>query len=664
MGLQSIHIKNYRCIRDYKIKIKQLNVLLGENGSGKTNILSAILYFYDNMISQRPSPDVFDENNTMNDHMQITLTYDLSELLIRSRTNRKKGKDKYQAYYKMIEKMEKQEGNGRISLTLSQVKGGKITWNHDIEKRKALFHMYPLYHLDAREINLVDWEALWGEIGDLLKPSAAERDDLEKEIKEAIRKTGPQLSNRIDLLDVFFQQLQVRPIEFTVSEFSANMAKIFFGGQNFSYAEHKLDSFSNGTNSYNYISLLLYVLSAMGTTKMKEPVILMDEPEISLHFHMIDELVDVIFSCLDNITVLVATHSSRFVRNVLVKENRNCTLYQVYKRGEYSYLCLLSMFSEQEQREKYFMTEHHANAFFAKVLVLVEGETELELFQNPYLRILFPVLKEVEVIKGMSDKVVYRIVDTSTRHYNVPMMTLLDMDKILEWNKQSNQMTWKTEYPFVSERENYYYGQMRNSTILLRRRIDAMCTKCRFSYRLPFYACDDSNYEELTQVIQRYYKNYNIFPVKTTIEGMLVNKCTYAMVAKYLIEVYNRKDVLEVFGILHNTLDRVNYLRLLFNGKSDFLLKTKRIMEYNVNVKAEIKKSLGQAIRKTDWLSGWICFYFSQKIGVEFNEMTEVKLLRYCESAERKRELLRQFYVDFSELGDFLNLVIQLHKSN
>ena len=600
----------------------------------------------------------------MNDHMQITLTYDLSELLIRSRTNRKKGKDKYQAYYKMIEKMEKQEGNGRISLTLSQVKGGKITWNHDIEKRKALFHMYPLYHLDAREINLVDWEALWEEIGDLLKPSAAERDELEKEIKEAIRKTGPQLSNRIDLLDVFFQQLQVRPIGFTVSEFSANMAKIFFGGQNFSYAEHKLDSFSNGTNSYNYISLLLYVLSAMGKTKMKEPVILMDEPEISLHFHMIDELVDSLFSCLEDITVLVATHSSRFVRNVLVKENKNCTLYQVYKRGDYSYLCLLSMFSEQEQREKYFMTEHHANAFFAKLLLLVEGETELELFQNSYLRILFPILKEVEIIKGMSDKVVYRIVDTTTRHYNVPMVALLDMDKILEWNEQKNQMTWKAEYQFVSEKEKYFYGQMRNSTVLLRKRINAMCAKCKFSYRLPFYACDDLNYEELIQVVQKYYRNYNIFPVKTTIEGMLVNKYTYLMVAKYLKDVYKRDDVPEAFSILHNTIDRVNYLRLLLNGKSDFLLKFRRIMEYNTKVRDELKTSLEHSIRKTDWLSGWIRFYFSQKTGVEYEEMTEGQLRRYCEIIENKRELLKQFYADFPELGEFINSVIQLHKSN
>ena len=99
MGLESIHIKNYKCIRDYRINLKQMNLLLGENGSGKTNILSAISYFYNNMISQNPSYDIFDENNSLNDQVEITLTYNLGKLLMRSRKNRNMGKDTYQNYY-------------------------------------------------------------------------------------------------------------------------------------------------------------------------------------------------------------------------------------------------------------------------------------------------------------------------------------------------------------------------------------------------------------------------------------------------------------------------------------------------------------------------------------------------------------------------------------
>ena len=45
MGLKEVRIKNYKSIRDYRLILKQMNLLLGENGSGKTNILSAIIYF-------------------------------------------------------------------------------------------------------------------------------------------------------------------------------------------------------------------------------------------------------------------------------------------------------------------------------------------------------------------------------------------------------------------------------------------------------------------------------------------------------------------------------------------------------------------------------------------------------------------------------------------
>ena len=340
MGLKEVRIKNYKSIRDYRLILKQMNLLLGENGSGKTNILSAIIYFYENMITQRPSYRVFDENNPLNDQVEITMVYDMREILIRSRKNRKEGKDAYLSYYKMIESIQQ---NGEAVLTMKQIKGGRITWNLASDKRKALYHLYPLYRLDAREINLVDWEELWGYIGDLLKPQAQVGKELQIHVAEEIEK-NERLGRRLQQLEGIFEKLQIEPVKYSLGEFSENLAKMYYNGAEFSYTGHKLDGFSNGTNSFNYISLLLYV-----------------------HFHMIDELADVLFECADDIVVLAATHSPRLVKNVLVKEQDNSSIYQVYKRGDYSRLCLLSMFAKEEKRERYFLTEHHANAFFARI---------------------------------------------------------------------------------------------------------------------------------------------------------------------------------------------------------------------------------------------------------------------------------------------------------
>lgn len=659
MGLETICIRNYKCIRDYKIALKQMNLLLGENGSGKTNILSAIVYFYENMISQNPSYQVFDENNPLNDKVEITLTYDLSRILIRSRRNRKRKKEKYLTYYKKIEGIAE---NGKISLTLSQVKGGRITWNHGIDTRKILYHLYPLYQLDAREINLIDWEELWGNIGDLIKMESENSEKLHEDLADVVKKTGGELQDKLGQVEQVLKRLQVMPLKFSVSEFAANMAKMYYNGREFSFMGHRLDSFSNGTNSYNYTCLLLYVLSAMGHSKMKEPVLLMDEPEISLHFHMIDELTDVLLECVEDISVIATTHSPRLVKNILVKEQRNATIYQVYKRGDYSYLCLLNMFEEQENREKYFLTEQHANAFFAKILVLVEGETELELLQNPYLRQLFPILKQAEIIKGMSDKVVYRIVDTNTRHYNVPMAALLDMDKILEWDSGKNQMKWKKDYQFVGEKEKYLYGRKRNETVNRKKRIRAMCQKCKFSYRLPFYGSEDNNYRELIQTVQEYYAKYHIFAASTTIEGVLINEENYQYVIEYLKSLNKWKDIEKAYQLLYNKIDKVNFLRLLFHGKSDFLLKFDGIIKRNPKMYPQLKAALrSHSIAKTSWVSSFLHYYFAQTVGVPSEKLTQKKFSEWCEAGAVRGQLKMQFVSDFPELYRFIDSVTKLY---
>ncbi len=658
MGLKEVHIKNYKSIRDYRITLKQMNLLLGENGSGKTNILSAIIYFYENMLTQRPSYRVFDENNPMNDQIEITMVYDMSEMLIRSRKNRKEGKDAYLPYYKMIESIHQ---NGEAVLTMKQVKGGKIMWNLPGDKRNVLYHLYPLYRLDAREINLVDWEELWGYIGDLLKPQAEVGKELQTRTAAEIEK-NERLGRRLRQLEDIFERLQTEPVKFSLGEFSENLAKMYYNGAEFSYTGHRLDGFSNGTNSFNYISLLLYILSVMRRTKMKEPVLLMDEPEISLHFHMIDELTDVLFECADDIVVLAATHSPRFVKNILVKERDNSAIYQVYKKGDYSRLCLLSMFSKEEKRERYFLTEHHANAFFARILILVEGETELELLQDPYLRQLFPVLKQAEIIKGMSDKVIYRIVDTATRHYNVPMASLLDMDKILKWDANRKRMEWKEDYRFVKEKEKYYYGAKRNSAVKKRKRIEAMCEKCCFASRLPFYSSEDKNYQELLKEIKAYYENYSIFPVETTIEGVLINKNNYLQIVQYLRQTGKWKSVEKAFGLLYNSNDQLNFLRLLFHGKSDFLLKTGQIMNQNKAIYSELANALNNcSIRKTNWVSEWLQHYFSRWTGIGASELNRRNFETWCSDAKRRNELKRRFIFDFPELAQFLDMVLELY---
>lgn len=129
--------------------------------------------------------------------------------------------------------------------------------------------------------------------------------------------------------------------------------------------------------------------------------------------------------------VLLATHSARLVKNILAQEGGDNQLYQVYRRGEETRLSRFQMFrKDTEMRERYFITDQHASAYFAKALFLVEGETELEVFRNRFLRGIFPRLSQIELIKGMSDDVVYRIVSPKNRGCHIPVTILLDLDKV------------------------------------------------------------------------------------------------------------------------------------------------------------------------------------------------------------------------------------------
>lgn len=655
MGLKRIHIRNYKSIRDFQIELKDMNLLLGENGSGKTNFLSAVKYFYDNLLFDRSSQEVFDNNNALNDKMEIILTFDMERMLVRSRKNLKNQIPQYSNYYKKITRLP--DRSGGITLKLSQFKNHQVQWNVDNDTRKLIYNMYPLYFVDTRQIDLVNWEDLWQDIGDLVKVENEVNQKLHNEIRDLVAREEFQLQDKLWRVEHAFDRLSIKVKEFSVRDFATCMAKVFYAGDEFTFLSGKLQSFSNGTNSYNYTCLLLYILFTIGQTKMKEPLIILDEPEISLHFQIIDELCDVMLECADYVNILASTHSSRVVKNILVKENNNSMIYQVYKRGDYSELSLLKMF-KQDAREKYFLMDHHVNAFFAKMVLLVEGETELELFQNPYLRTLFPVLKNVEVIKGMSDKVVYRIISPESRRYNIPLVAMLDMDKILEYNYAKRKMTLKQEYFTFNGKESLYYGNLRIDTRDKRKRIETMSQKCRFSYQYPFFSSIDNNFFEFIRLIQDYFQEYSIYPVETTTEGLLVTSENSELLMEYLIEAGVEKPVPEAWKGLSSYHSQINFLRLLLNGKSDFLMKLPQIKGYNPNIREDLAALLEKKpFRKTRWVSEWMEFYFCSICDIKGEKGRQRKFSTLCTYEKKRKQILARFKYDFCELYNLIQFI-------
>ena len=80
MGIERIKIENYKSIKKCNLNLSQLNALIGENGCGKTNVISAIKYFYNNIISENDDGEIFDKNNSFSNTVRIGIEYDCTHL--------------------------------------------------------------------------------------------------------------------------------------------------------------------------------------------------------------------------------------------------------------------------------------------------------------------------------------------------------------------------------------------------------------------------------------------------------------------------------------------------------------------------------------------------------------------------------------------------------
>ena len=143
MPLTRLIIKNFKSIKNCDISLSELNVLIGENGTGKTNLLDAISYFYRNLTDSDISEHVFDENNHYSNELRITLVYDLSQFVKISKSNSGElpdvfedqfvEKTKYGGYYKTIISMASKSKDKKLCVELSQIKGRPIRWNYSYE---------------------------------------------------------------------------------------------------------------------------------------------------------------------------------------------------------------------------------------------------------------------------------------------------------------------------------------------------------------------------------------------------------------------------------------------------------------------------------------------------------------------------------------------------
>lgn len=649
MGIEKIEIENYKSIKKCNITFKQLNLIIGENGSGKTNVISAIKYFYDSLIGiQNENEMIFDKNNKFSNQVRIAITYDCTELkkIVVHKLN--VGEEKNIEYYrKVINLIGK---NNKIYVELIKIKEMPIKWNiKSYSDREILYNIFPFYYVETRDINFKSWERIWEDIGDYLKLEKTNEIELQKKLLENIDdKENIAVSKKLKYLQNIFDKSEIQVQNYTPKQYATAMAQMYFKGENFQISQHKPNYFSDGTNSFNYINILIDIISIIKINKIKFPVIIIDEPEISLHHKYIDKISEKIIEN-DKSQYIIATHSARLLKNILRDNKETNNIIHLKYENKYTICSHMKLFDDERQNT--VINDEHASSYFANMLLLVEGESELQLFNNYYLKEIFPILKNIDIIKAATDNVIKKGLLPDERNYSIPYLIIIDMDKVMVCKPKENKFVPNKKDGYFKEykKEKYYYSDKRLMTYQLRKRIKGMMEKCRFHYILPFYSCTDNNYYELIKNIKEYFLQYNIFVNSTTIEGVLINEYNMDKFWKFYNLKYKPSEELKYYYLHIKTNDQVNLLRLLVSGKTDYILNLKQLDKIRVELKELIEKN--KITQKTEgWISEWIKYYLCDVLKITEDEEGEKQLRKHIKKEEIREICKFELYNDFPEL--------------
>ena len=316
MKIEKVHIKNVKGIKDLQLlfkkdnKILDLIVLAGVNGSGKTTILEAIKDFFDNRNID------FNDIEKSNIYLEIFFE-DFEREKIIPFINIDSQNNIYQVFHMLG------------------------SYNSYIKENKGLYHQLAKFFENPPKIIYVPAENKFEEIQTYSTTLSKEYKFINIINSNVIRDLPSYIATRRNYLATIEEDLTMKEVtNKVVNEINGifNILELDVKLKGFSKDEKTLPIFENSASEefdINDLSsgekqLFLRTLSI----KMLEPnnsIILIDEPELSLHPKWQQRIIEVYKKIGENNQIIVATHSPHILGSV---SNKNIFILYRNENGK------------------------------------------------------------------------------------------------------------------------------------------------------------------------------------------------------------------------------------------------------------------------------------------------------------------------------------------
>ena len=664
MTIKTIKIKNILSFDFLELKkINSVNAVIGKNNTGKSNLLKAIKFFYSQLESKRVLPPELNSNYST--FGEIEIEYDLTRIrrIVQSKNSNVFFKHIYTSMFFDDFWQENTSSYGdSLKLKLIIHSNGKIEWsekNKDI--LKIINYLYPFFDIDARHIDLHNWDNLWILISKIksFKVAQVKSNEISEAIDSLLCNESLEFVRFIEKIETEIKIKKYTPREKLISLIKASLP----GDSFYSSGDSQMIQ-SDGTNSFNYIDIALKLLIIITRREYISPFIYIDEPEVGLHPKkselLINNLYDIVSTSQISTnnkkintplpTIFFATHSPNIIKEIIKNFKENQTIFYFNKNvknnttnnilnSKYDQLKFINKFSDNEAR-----------LFFSNYILFVEGATELELFGNANLKTLFPILRDIDIYQN-NDNTLTEAINPSSTHAAIPFLYIYDTDKAFTFKNNYLYLNKTSSTVNLHESELYkeveYYSKGYSNDY--KKRLSQLNKVLSF-IKIPFnvdlthvFMRNRRAFNTMREIIQEYLLDKRVILLDDTIEGVLICNESKEIFYKWLFErrqvdIYPLVKKIRTYKYITEE-HLVCYLRFMFNGKLDTQLSKKK----NIFLKKQIAKKYN--IKEEQKTSGWV----SDFLNFAINDLKSKNM--------EKNELVSDFIRHFPQIHNIIKRI-------